>query len=208
MIRVALLAEQALVREGLRILLDNEPDIQVVAAGADAESAGHDALPADVVVLVTGPDLDADAIRQVHERIPRAHLLVLSPHASSEQISLAFATGVRGYLLEESAPPEFLEAVRAVSRGEAHLQERLGTSLARQLATGTVRSLPEPRRGLSPREREVLALLARGHTNAEIAATLGLSPRTVEAHRLHIVQKLAVRSRAEIVRYAQAEGLL
>lgn len=204
---VVLISEQSLVRKGLRLLLEGEPDIEVVGDVAGVGQLPGSMREPDAAILDTSGGRH-DVLRAARHDLPDASLLVLSSASETHHVSLAFASGARGYLLKEAAPWEFVEAVRKVARGEPYVQERLGAKLARWVETGETPPPPESRRGLSPREREVLTLLAQGHTNAEIAETLHVSTRTVEAHRLHILQKLSLRSRAEIVRYAQAEGLL
>ncbi len=137
--------------------------------------------------------------------MPDAHVLVLSMQDDPRYVREAFEAGASGYVLKEAADTDVVAAIRAVAAGEHHVHPALGARLVAAEAAERRRAAEDP---LSDREREVLRLLALGHTNQEIAGMLFISVRTAETHRAHIMQKLDLKSRAELVRYALAEGIL
>jgi two-component system response regulator NreC len=208
-ISVLLMDDHVVVREGLRALLERQDDIDVVAeAGSVTEAVESDAHP-DVVVadLVLPDDRGADVVRRLRERHPDAAILVLTMVDNPTDVQLCLAAGARGYLLKETASTELVDAVRRVAAGADYLQPSLGAALAKwREAPGRVhaRAIDE----LTPREREVLRLIALGHTNAEIATMLYVSVRTVENHRASVLRKLGLRTRAELVRHANEAGLV
>ena len=208
-ISVLLMDDHVVVREGLRALLERQDDIDVVAeAGSVTEAVESEANP-DVVVadLVLPDDRGADVVRRLKERHPDAAILVLTMVDNPTDVQLCLAAGARGYLLKETASTELVDAVRKVAGGADYLQPSLGAALAKwREAPGRVhaRAIDE----LTPREREVLRLIALGHTNAEIATMLYVSVRTVENHRASVLRKLGLRPRAELVRHANEAGLV
>jgi len=197
------------VRSGLRMLLENEGDFEVVAEAGTAEEAVRAARleKPDVVLLdVVMPGRSGlDALADVLEAAPEAKVLVLSMQDDPRYVREAFAAGASGYLLKEAADAELVAALREVASGAHYVHPALGARMAAADAAAEARAAADP---LSDREREVLRLLALGHTNQEIAKTLFISVRTAETHRAHIMQKLRLSTRAELVRYAIAEGLL
>ena len=207
-ISVLLMDDHVVVREGLRALLERQQDIHVLAeAGSVAEAIEAEADP-DVVVadLVLPDDRGADVVRRLVERYPDSAILVLTMVDNPTDVQLCLAAGARGYVLKETASTELVDAVRKVAGGEDYLQPSLGAALAKwRDAPGRVhaRAIDE----LTPREREVLRLIALGHTNAEIATMLYVSVRTVENHRASVLRKLGLRTRAELVRHANDAGL-
>ncbi len=208
-ISVLLMDDHVVVREGLRALLERQDDIDVLAeAGSVGEAVGLDVAP-DVVVadLVLPDDRGADVVRRLNDRYPDASILVLTMVDNPTDVQLCLAAGARGYLLKETASTELVDAVRKVAGGEDYLQPSLGAALAKwREAPGRVhaRAIDD----LTPREREVLRLIALGHTNAEIATMLYVSVRTVENHRASVLRKLGLRTRAELVRHANDAGLV
>jgi two-component system response regulator NreC len=208
-IRLVLIDDHQLIRDGLRGLLQAEGDLRIVGeAGSIAQIASIDAEP-DVVVcdLVLGDGRGADVVRAARERFPDAHVLILTMVDNPSDVQLTFAAGARGYVLKEAAASDLVDAVHRVAAGEVYLQPSLGAALAglRRETGGAHASAELP---ISERETDVLRLLALGHTNAEIASILGVSLRTVESHRASLLHKLNVRTRAELVGYATAHGLL
>jgi two-component system response regulator NreC len=207
-ISVLLMDDHVVVREGLRALLERQQDIHVLAeAGSVAEAIEAEVDP-DVVVadLVLPDDRGADVVRRLVERYPDSAILVLTMVDNPTDVQLCLAAGARGYVLKETASTELVDAVRKVAGGEDYLQPSLGAALAKwRDAPGRVhaRAIDE----LTPREREVLRLIALGHTNAEIATMLYVSVRTVENHRASVLRKLGLRTRAELVRHANDAGL-
>lgn len=204
-IRIVLADDHAVVRSGLRLLLDGEDDFEVVAEAGDLESAeryvrGHH--PAVLVLDLNMPGGSSlEAIPRIRERSPETQIVVLTMQQEPAFARHALSAGAIGYVLKEAADDELVEAVRKAARGESYLNPRLGARLASEPPPG-------PPDDLSEREVDVLRLIALGHTNAEIAERLYLSVRTVETHRAHIQQKLNLSSRAELVRYALQRGLV
>ena len=208
-IRVLIVDDHAVVRSGLRLLLDQEPDIEAVGeAGTGREAVFQSrALKPDVILMdVVMPDQTGLEVLPslLHER-PGAKVLMLSMQDDPRYVREAFAAGASGYVLKEAADAEVVAAVREVARGGRYVNPELGARLVAADTDAQRRAEEDP---LSDREREVLRLLALGHTNQEIAKELYISVRTAETHRAHIMQKLRLQSRAELVRYALAQGLL
>jgi two-component system response regulator NreC len=205
--------DHALVRSGLRLLLDAEADIVVEDEAGSAEQAVRMARfdKPDVVLLdITMPGRSGlEATAEIKRAAPKAAILILSMHDDSAYVREAFEQGASGYLLKEAADQELLTAVRAVAAGRQYLHPVLGARLA---SGETHTDLQAAQRAaatpLSGRETEVLGLLAAGHTNQEIAKRLFISVRTAETHRAHIMQKLQLVTRAELVHYALRHGLL
>jgi DNA-binding NarL/FixJ family response regulator len=208
-IRVLVVDDHAVVRSGLRRVLDAEPDIETVGEAATAERAVFEAIEnrPDVVLLdVMMPELTGiEGMPALLQAVPDAKVLVLSMQDDPRYVHEAFAAGASGYVLKEAADTEVVGAVRAVAAGERYVHPSLGAKLVAAEFEQRRRAEQDP---LSDREREVLHLLALGHTNQEIAKQLFISVRTAETHRAHVMQKLQLGSRAELVRYALAEGLL
>jgi two-component system, NarL family, response regulator NreC len=196
------------VRSGLRLLLEVEDEFTVVAEAADADAALRTVLGHKPAVLVLdlnmpGDVTSLDAIPLVREKSPDTSVVVLTMQEDPSFARAALQAGARGYVLKDSANTELVEAVRRAASGGTYLAPKLGAALAATPATPPGR--PDD---LTPRELEVLHLIALGHTNAEIGKQLYLSIRTVESHRAHIQQKLRRSTRAELVRYALDHGLL
>ena len=208
-IRVLIVDDHAIVRTGLRRVLDAEVDIETVGEAADAERAVFEAIECkpDVVLLdVMMPGKTGiEGMPSLLQAVPAAKVLVLSMQDDPRYVREAFDAGASGYVLKEAADTEVVGAVRAVAAGERYVHPSLGARLVAADSDERRRAANDP---LSEREREVLRLLALGHTNQEIAKMLYISVRTAETHRSHIMQKLQLGSRAELVRYALAEGLL
>ncbi len=204
-IRVVIADDHAVVRRGLRQLLEGEAEFEVVAEAGDVEAArryvrGHH--PAVLVLDLNMPgDSSLEAIPAIRAESPDTQIVVLTMQEEPAFARHALGAGALGYVLKEAADDELVQAVRRAAVGETYMNPRLGARLA---------SEPPPGRpdDLSEREVDVLHLIALGHTNAEIAEQLFLSVRTVETHRAHIQQKLSLSSRAELVRYAMERGLM
>jgi DNA-binding NarL/FixJ family response regulator len=208
-IRVLVVDDHAVVRAGLRRVLDAEADIGTVAEAPNAERAVFEAIESrpDVVLMdVVMPGKSGiEALPGLLQAVPDAKVLVLSMQDDPRYVREAFDAGASGYVLKEAADTEVVAAVRAVAAGDRYVHPALGARLIAAEAEERKRAEADP---LSDREREVLRLLALGHTNQEIAKMLYISVRTAETHRAHIMQKLRLASRAELVRYAMAAGLL
>jgi len=202
---IVLADDHTVVRSALRMLLEAESDFEVVAEAGDAETAvryvrGHK--PTVLILDLNMPGRSSlEAIPDIKEASPGTEIVVLTMQNEPAFARKALQAGVRGYVLKEAADGELVQAVRSAAAGDTYLQPALGARLAAE---------PESQRGdgLSEREREVLRLIALGHTNAEVAERLYLSIRTVESHRAHIQQKLRLSSRAELVQYALENGMV
>jgi two-component system response regulator NreC len=207
-IRVLIVDDHAVVRAGLRLLLDAEDDIETVGEAGDAGEAIFEARSTkpDVVLMdvVLGDKSGIDVTPELVREQPQTRVLVLSMQDDPRYVREAFAAGAHGYVLKEAADTELVTAVREVARGGSYVHPALGARMAADAAAANAAE-HDP---LSDREREVLRLLALGHTNQEIAQMLFISVRTAETHRAHIMQKLRLETRAELVRYALAQGLL
>jgi DNA-binding NarL/FixJ family response regulator len=213
-VRVLVVDDQALVREGLMTLLEVAPDITPVASAADGEEAV--ALAArhrpDVVLMdLRMPKLDGvEATRQIRGALPDTEVVVLTTHADEDSILDALRAGARGYLTKDAGIAEISRAVQAAAAHQALLdpvvQSRLiaAAGAARPPTPAAPPTLPDE---LTPREAEVLSLIARGLSNAEIAATLVVSEATVKTHINHVFSKIGARDRAQAVHYAYTRGL-
>jgi two-component system, NarL family, response regulator NreC len=208
-IRVLIVDDHALVRTGLRLLLEREEDIEVVGEAGDGDAGVRAARleKPDVVLLdVVMPDRTGiEACAEIVAASKGGRVLMLSMQDDPSYVREAFASGASGYMLKEAADTELVRAVREVAGGGRYVHPTLGARLAEAEVEAARRAATDP---LSDREREVLRLLALGHTNQEIAKTLFISVRTAETHRAHIMQKLGLGTRAELVRYALVNGLL
>ncbi len=204
---VVIADDHTVVRQGLRLLIDNESGLQVVAeAGTvpDAERLARAHRPSVLVLDLNMPGGSSlDAIPRLQQDAPDTAIVVLTMQDDPAFARRALQAGARGFVLKEAADEELLEAIRLAAAGDTYLNPRLGARMA-----ATPDQPTGPPDDLSRRELEVLRLIALGHTNSEIADQLFLSPRTVETHRAHIQQKIRRTSRAELVRYALDHGLL
>lgn len=202
--RILLADDHLVVRAGLRALLTDDPRCRVVgeAGSLDEVPTSTRHLRPDLIVLDLsfGEENALDTLPGLLATVPAPRIIVLTMHAGVTFARAAFAYGAHGYLLKEAAADELLHAVETVMAGSTYLNPELGARLARSRA--------DPADLLSPREREVLALVARGYTNAEVARRLMVSLRTVEANRANLRLRLGVHSRAEMVDAAQRLGLL
>lgn len=207
--RVLIVDDHAVVRSGLHLLLDAEDDLEVVGEAGSAREAVFEARTAnpDVILLdVVMPDQSGlEAIPTLLHEHPETKILVLSMQDDPRYVREAFGAGASGYVLKEAADAEVVAAIREVAGGGRYVHPVLGARLVEAETAEARRAEEDP---LSDREREVLRLLALGHTNQEISTQLYISVRTAETHRAHIMQKLRLSSRAELVRYALEQGLL
>jgi two-component system response regulator NreC len=199
---------RVLVREGLRALAEQQPDLVVVGGSSSAIIGTAYANSPDVVVVdVDLPDAQgADAIALLRKEFPEAALLVLTLVDHPLKVQQVLEAGADGYMLKTAPTSEFFFGIRAVAHGETYLQPSLGVELARWHGAPSETTVYVDQ--LTPKELEVLRLLALGHTNSEIAEMRGVSLRTVEAQRARILQKLGRRTRAELVQYAHDLGIV
>jgi two-component system, NarL family, response regulator NreC len=208
-VRVLIVDDHAVLRTGIRLMLAREPDLEPVGEAGSGREAIFESrsLKPDVILIdVVMPDGNGlEVIPTLLKERPETKILVLSMQDDPRYVREAFAAGASGYVLKEAADVEVVAAVREVARGGRYVHPELGARLIAADADAARKAEEDP---LSDREREVLRLLALGHTNQEIAKQLFISVRTAETHRAHIMQKLHLSSRAELVRYAIAQGLL
>jgi DNA-binding NarL/FixJ family response regulator len=207
--RLLIADDHGVVRGGLRLLLERQPDLEVVAEAADGVEAVEQALAhrPDLCVLdVAMPRRTGlQAAREIRLQAPEVAVLMLSMHDDEDYLFEALKAGASGYVLKHQADHDLVAAVRAVGRGEPFLTGEAQRSLVREwLADGST----GPQEPLTAREQEVLKLIAEAHTNREIAAILHLSEKTVESHRANLLRKLGMRDRVELVRYAIRRGLI
>jgi two-component system, NarL family, response regulator NreC len=204
-ISLLLADDHAILRAGLRMLLDAQPDMAVVAEAADGEEAVRRAVatrPDVAIVDLTMPGLSGvETLGRLRREVPATRLLVLTMHDDPGYARLALAAGASGHVIKDAESAELLAAIRAVHRGRTFVQ--VGTEGEHVEPAGRPVSP-----ALSPRERQVLELLAHGHTNREVADRLSLSVKTVETHRARLSDKLGLHSRADLVRLAIELGLL
>jgi two-component system, NarL family, response regulator NreC len=208
-IRVLVVDDHAVVRSGLRALLDREDQIAVVDEAATADEAVFRMIEhkPDVLLMdVTMPGMSGlEAIPKLLQASPATRVLMLSMHDDPRYVREAFAAGASGYVLKEAADTEVVAAIHTVAAGQSYVNPSLGARMAEAEAKAAAEAKADP---LSEREHEVLRMLALGHTNQEIAKALYISVRTAETHRAHIMQKLGLASRADLVRYALAHKLI
>jgi DNA-binding NarL/FixJ family response regulator len=209
MTRVLVADDHGVVRGGLRLLLDRQADLEVVAEAADGAEAVREALlhRPDVCVLdVAMPKLTGlQAAREIRAQDPGVAVLMLSMHDDERYLFEALKAGAGGYVLKAQADQALVDAVRAVARGEPFLTSAAQQQLVRTWLADPATGPTEP---LSPREQEVVKLVAEAHTNKEIAAILHVAEKTVESHRANLLRKLGMRDRVELVRYAIRRGLV
>jgi DNA-binding NarL/FixJ family response regulator len=211
--RILLADDHTVVRQGLRKLLEERPDWEVIAEAGDGREAVRlaEQHKPDVAILdVAMPLLNGiEATRQITKRVPGTHVLVLSMHADEAYVTQILQAGATGYLLKDSADVDLLKAVSEAAHGRSFFSPAIARVMlddyVRQLADKGVTDRYEL---LSEREREIFQLIAEAKTNKEIAALLNVSPSTVETHRAHIMEKLDLHSAAEIVLYAVRRGVI
>jgi DNA-binding NarL/FixJ family response regulator len=210
--RVLLADDHALVRRGLRLILDNEPDLEVVAEAGDGAEAVELGLSeaVDLAVLdVAMPRMTGlQAAAALSHRRPQTRLLMLSMYDSEQYLYEALKAGASGYVLKSAADRDLVEACRAVMRGEPFLYPAAVTALIRDHLEQARRGENAPDDPLTPRELEVLKLIAEALTSDQIALELGIARRTVDRHRENILAKLGMRDRVELTRYAIRRGLV
>ena len=206
---VLLADDHAVVRDGLRALLEHGGDFEIVGVAGNGREAVAEAqrLSPDVVVMdIAMPELDGiEATRRILEKCAGTKVLILSMYLSSEHLHRAMHAGARGYVLKESAGDEVVEAVRAVQAGKRYLSHKISETMIDDYLRDGVRVSPLD--SLSLRERDVLQLVVEGQTNSVIAAKLSLSPKTIETYRTRIMRKLKVHDTVELVKFAMRHGL-
>jgi two-component system response regulator NreC len=212
-IRVLIVDDHTILRAGLRMLLNAHPDIEVVGEASDGKAAigATQRLLPDVVLMdIAMPECNGiEATRQIKRLLPETRVLVLTMHENEEYLFQVLRAGASGYILKEAADTELITAIRVVHSGRFYLspsaQSIMVGDYLQRVRAGEER---DSYSALTEREREILKLVAEGHTNNQIAELLTISPKTVDTHRTHIMDKLNLHSRAELVKYAIRRGLL
>ncbi|HLW47926.1 MAG TPA: response regulator transcription factor [bacterium] len=212
-IRVLLADDHAIVREGVKRILAGEADIEVVGEAADGAEAVALAkrLRPDVAVLdISMPRLDGiEATRQIRAAVPDTHTLALTMHADESYVFQLLKAGASGCVLKHDPAPDLIEAIRSAARGEAFLYPQTANAVVADFLTRVEHGEDrETYDGLTAREKEILTLIAQGETNQDIGRRLFISVKTVQTHRAHILEKLRLHDRTQLVRYAIRKGLI
>src|SRR6185503_18677663 len=211
-IRLLVVDDHAVVRSGLKMLLENEHDVEIVGEASAASEAMESALrlKPNVILMDIGlPDLSGiDATREIKKRVNDVAVVALTIHEDEEYFFKMLEAGASGYVPKSAAPEELLTAIRAAASGQVYLYPSLAKLLVRDFLEGGRASDEQPPSDLTDREQEVLTYLAEGANNSEIAASLVISPKTVARHRENIMRKLNLHSRSELVRYAIRKGII
>jgi DNA-binding NarL/FixJ family response regulator len=210
--RILLADDHTVVRQGLRMVLDSAPDLEVVAEASDGAEAIDRALAEDVdlaVLDVSMPRMTGlQAAQELSRRRPEMRLLMLSMHDNEQYFFEALKAGASGYVLKTVANRDLIEACRATMRGEPFLYPAAVRALVRDYLDRASRGEETPEDPLTPRELEVVKLIAEGMTSDEIARELFISKKTVDRHRANVLEKLGMRNRVELTRYAIRRGLV
>lgn len=209
---IALADDHIVVRQGLRALLETEPDFRIVSEAGDGPEAVHlvERLQPDVLVLdLMLPGLSGlEVTRLVSQSSPKTRVLILSMYADEAYVLRALKNGAAGYVLKDSSAADLVQAVREVACGRRYLSPPLSERAIERYAQRAEGVTEDSYEMLTTREREVLHLAAEGHTGAEIAARLGISPRTAETHRANLMHKLGIHTQTDLVRYALRRGII
>jgi len=213
MIRIVLVDDQALVRAGIRLILDRQPGMVVIGEGQSGVEAMALAvrLQPTVMILDVGlPDMSGiDALEHIKAHVPQIRILMLSGTKNEQDLLRALRAGALGYVLKEACSCDLIEAVRTVAHGDqAVWWPEDPEALELLLQAARCRLEPARHSTLTERERDVMRLVAHGYGNAEIAQQLGISPKTVDTHRTHLMQKLNLHTRAAVTNYALRQGYL
>jgi DNA-binding NarL/FixJ family response regulator len=212
-IEVLIVDDHDLVREGLRALLDRDPRFKVVGEAGDGQEAVRQARELKPAVVLLDISLPGglgglEAAEAILAERPQTRILVLTQYGDPEYVRRALRIGAHGYLLKRSAAHELVDAILAVHRGERYLHPAVAQQVVDLLAAGRGLAADDAYETLTPRERQVIQLLAEGRTSREIAHYLGISLKTAMTHREHVMAKLGLHSRAELVRYAIRKGIV
>src|SRR6266699_936877 len=212
-IRILLADDHTILRAGLKMMLNAQPDMEVVGEAPDGHQAIAQAqrLQPDIVLMdITMPDINGiEATKQIRKLLPDIKVLVLTMHEHDEYVFQALRAGASGYMLKEAADTDLFSALRVIQSGKFYLsptaQSVMVGDYLQRVRTGEEK---DSYSSLTEREREILKLVAAGYTNNQIAELLVISPKTVDTHRTHVMDKLNLHSRAELVKYAMRRGLL
>lgn len=212
-IRILLADDHTILRAGLRMMLNAQPDMEIVGEAQDGRQAIAETqrLQPDIILMdITMPDMNGiEATRQIKRLHPETKVLMLTMHENEEYVFQALRAGAAGYMLKEAADTDLISALRVIQSGQFYLspmaQSVMVGDYLQRVRTGEEK---DSYSSLTEREREILKLVAEGYTNNQIAERLVISPKTVDTHRTHVMDKLNLHSRAELVKYAMRRGLL
>ncbi len=208
-IRILVVDDHAIMRDGIRALLDLHEDIEIVgeaSEGKEAVEKAQELMPDVVVMDIAMPVMDGlEAARRIKRKIPKTKVLVLTQYDNKEYVLSAIKAGVSGYVPKRALGSELVSAIRAVCHGDSFLYPSAAATLIKEYLQQVER---EPYDQLTEREREILKLIAEGHTSREIADMLFISLKTVLGHRTKIMEKLDLHNRTELIRYAMRKGLI
>jgi DNA-binding NarL/FixJ family response regulator len=211
-VRVLLAEDHTIMRKGLRSLLDGEPDVEVVGEaeeGREAVRMTRQLLPDVVLMDISMPELNGlEATRQIKRELPAVNVLILSRHDNEEYVLQILRAGASGYVVKRAAPTELLLAIRAAHRGKFFLSPSVSREVIEEYVQQTAGTAKDRWESLTDREREVLQLIAEGHTSREIAELLTISEQTVRTHRANLMDKLDIHSTAELTQYAIRKGVI
>jgi two-component system response regulator NreC len=210
-IRILIADDHGVLRAGLRVLLNAERDMQVVgeaAAGQETLRLASELHPDVVLLDLSMPDLSGiEVTRRLKATLPETRVLILTLHEDDRLLREAMQVGAAGYIIKRAVETELINAVRVVWRGDLYIHPAMTRALLKDMVPSPSAG-KQPVEPLTPRDVEVLRLIAQGYTNREVAEALDISVRTVESHRANIMGKLGLRGRAELVRYAREHGLI
>jgi DNA-binding NarL/FixJ family response regulator len=212
LLRILVADDHAIVRQGLRLLIDNQPDMEVIGEAPDGKAALDlaVAMKPDIVVMdVSMPGMSGlIATRSLKQQQPTIMVVALTRHEDDTYLEELLRAGASAYVLKQSAPADFLKAIRAVAAGGIYLDPAMTSRVADGLLAGTIHVDAETNAKLTDRESEVLRLVAVGHSNVEIAARLDISIKTVEVHKANAMRKLGLTGRVDVIRYGVLQGWL
>jgi DNA-binding NarL/FixJ family response regulator len=211
-LRILVADDHAIVRQGLTLLIDSQPDMEVVAQAADGKAALEraESVKPDIVVMdISMPGMNGlTATRALKLQHPQVTIVALTRHEDDTYVEELLRAGASAYVLKQSAPADFLQAIRAVAAGGIYLDPAMTSRVADGLLGGKVHVDTETRGKPTERESEVLRLVAVGHSNVEIAARLDISVKTVEVHKTNAMRKLGLTGRVDVIRYGVLQGWL
>jgi DNA-binding NarL/FixJ family response regulator len=215
-IRVLLTDDHAVLRQSIRALLESQPDMEVVGEAGDGRAAierARELLPSVILMDISMPQMNGlEATRRIKSELPQIQVVILTMHETEEYLAKILQAGATGYVLKQAADRELIEAVRIASRGDTYLYPRIANRLVadylRRLESGVPDERDAAYESLTAREREILKLIAEGHTNKIIAELLTLSVKTVENHRYSLMNKLNAHDRGELIKFAIRVGLI
>ena len=211
-IRILIADDHGVLRAGLRALLSAEPELEVVdeaSSGSEALSLADELQPDLILLDISMPDLGGiEVTRRLKELLPNVRVLILTVHEDESLLQEAIQAGASGYIVKRAVESELIDAIRAVWRGDLYIHPAMTRALLKEMSPSPASNNEASVESLTPRETDVLRLIAQGYTNRQMADMLSISVRTVESHRSNLMGKLDLHSRVELVRYAKENNLI